>query len=88
MTLKAIRFGLAIVGCLLVGVVAIASFVATRQQVLSQLHAINPAASITPSGIHPSKTFGIYLSYDIHGDSELSYAYWRLLPSPHVEFTK
>jgi hypothetical protein len=80
--------GLTIIGLIIAVVLATVASVAVREQVITQLHVINPAASLSPRSIHPSKTHGIYVSFDIRGDSELSYAYWRLLPSPHVDFTK
>ena len=87
---KRFLIGFTIVGLIIiiVGVLASVAFLAARDQVVTQLHAINPAASVVPRSINLSKTHGIYLSFDIRGDSELSYAYWRLLPSPHVDFTK
>jgi hypothetical protein len=79
---------LTVIGLIVATVLATVAFLAVRQQVVTQLHAISPTASLVPRSIHPSKTHGIYVSFDIRGDSELSYAYWRLLPSPHVDFTK
>jgi hypothetical protein len=79
---------LAIIGLIIPVMLAKVAFLAVREQVTTQLHEINPAASLVPRSIHPSMTHGIYVSFEICGDSEVSYAYWRLLPSPHVDLTK
>ncbi len=85
---KRALYGLIVIGLVIAVVPATVASIAVREQVLTELHAINPAASLVPRSICPSKTHGIYVSFDIRGDSELSYAYWRLLPTPHVDFTK
>ena len=79
---------LTVVGLISAAVLAAVALGAVREQVIAQLHAINPTASAVPRSVRPSKIHGVYVCFDIHGDSELSYAYWRLLPRPHVDFTK
>jgi hypothetical protein len=44
-----------------------------------------PMATITVKEMGPSKTYIFYVTFEIHGHTQLNYAYWRLLPFRQID---
>ena len=47
-----------------------------------------PMARITVKDMGPSKTYIFYITFKIHGHTQLNYAYWRLLPFRQIDVEK
>lgn len=47
-----------------------------------------PMATITVKDMGPSKAYIFYITFEIHGHTQLNYAYWRLLPFRQVDVSK
>jgi hypothetical protein len=47
-----------------------------------------PMATITVKDMGPSKTYIFYITFEIHGHTQLNYAYWRLLPFRQIDVSK
>jgi hypothetical protein len=44
-----------------------------------------PMATIAVKEMGPSKTYIFYITFEIHGHTQLNYAYWRLLPFRQID---
>ncbi len=47
-----------------------------------------PMATITVKDMGPSKAYIFYITFEIHGHTQLNYAYWRLLPFRQIDVSK